>query len=115
MSLSILLYVVIPFALSTAALGQNVSAECTSGLIAFSQDTKCTGSPEAAETFLVVSFTSFTNLGDAYRLLGNATVQERLTTFYNAHCPSQNCANSYVEGLRICLNDQRQQVNLVNI
>ena len=112
--LSILLHVVIPFALSTAAFGQAIiSADCANAVAAFSQNVECFGSPEAVDAFLLGSFLS--DFSSAFRLLGNASFQEALATFYNTHCASQECVNLYVEAVQVCLKSISQQVNLVNI
>ena len=117
MSLSLLLRVVIPFALSTAALGQSLPPECTTAIIAFSQNSACFGISQEAVNAFLTSYSSFSTLSNPLIALSltNSTFHQAFTTFYNNFCASQECVNSYAETAQVCLQAFSQQVNTVNI
>ena len=112
MSLSLLLHVVIPFAFSTAALGQSLPQECTNAAMAFSQNSACFGSQP---TSVFASSSPSTLFSGPFILLSNSSLQQEATSFFNSFCASQACVQLYAEALQVCLKSVNQQVNFANI
>ena len=112
MSLSLLLHVVIPFAFSTAALGQSLPPECTNAAMAFSQNSACFGSQP---TSVFASSSPSTLFSGPFILLSNSSLQQEATSFFNSFCASQACVQLYAEALQVCLKSGILQVNFANI
>ena len=117
MSLSLLLGVVIPFALSTAAHGQPLPPVCTNAITGFSQNSACFGNSQEAVNAFLTFYSSASTLSNPFvqLILINSTFQQAFTTFYNNFCASQECVNAYAETAQVCLEAFSQQVNTANI